>query len=250
MAKSGLEVLAIIPARAGSKGVPGKNLKSLGGKALIEWTFIEALKSKLVEKMIVSTDDENVANLALSYGIEVPFLRPAAISGDFATDVQYIKHALQYLEVNQNYVPDIVVRLPPTSPFRTFADIDVGIQHLISLGAAADSVRPIVEVSKHPYKFWEINKIDARYIDPLLSESFTGLKDAVNSPRQLLPKVYMHTGAMDVLWTETAHKYNSTSGPRVGYFFMDEARIINIDTHAEFEYAEFLISRRVSKNTG
>jgi len=114
-----MEILAIIPGRGGSKGVPGKNIKMLLGKPLIAWTIEEAKKSKYLTRIIVSTDSQEIADIAKQYGAEVPFLRLVEISGDLATDVEFLLHALDFLKEKENYEPEIILRLPPTSPLRT-----------------------------------------------------------------------------------------------------------------------------------
>lgn len=238
-----MEVLAIIPARGGSKSIPKKNIKLLAGKPLIAWSICEAKKSKFITRLIVSTDDPMIAELALSLGAEVPFLRPAQISGDLSTDVEFLEHALDFLKIKEDYEPEIVVRLPPTSPLRTAEHIDMGIEILISI-PEADSVRPITKALKHPYKMWKISE-DTRFIEPFLSKSITKMAEPYNSPRQLLPDVYVHTGAMDVMRLQTILKKHSTSGEKVAYFFMESEYSINIDEPLDFELAELLLNRKL-----
>jgi N-acylneuraminate cytidylyltransferase len=235
------EVLAVIPARGGSKGVPGKNIKPMLGKPLLAYAIEAAKQSKLITRILVSTDDEKIAEVAKSLRAEVPFLRPAEISKDLSTDVEFLNHALAWLKEKENYQPEIVLRLPPTSPLRTTAHIDEGIQTLIEGKDLFDSVRPIVEASKHPYKMWRVTD---RYIQPMFSSEVTGIKEPFNLPRQLLPKAFVHTGAMDVLWRTTLEKYQSTSGPRVGYFLMDAESSMNIDSPLDFLVSELLLSMR------
>jgi CMP-N,N'-diacetyllegionaminic acid synthase len=237
-----MEILAIIPARGGSKGIPGKNVKPLAGRPLIAWTIDAAKNAKHVTRTIVSTDDEGIATVARAHGAEVPFLRPADISGDLATDVEFLEHALTHLHDTEGYEPDIVLRLPPTSPLRTSEHIDEGIEKLLS-DDSLDAVRPIVEASKHPYKFWKISD-EETHLEPFLPSSFTGFNEPHNLPRQLFPKVYMHTGAMDVIRRDTVLKQKSTSGKKLGYFFMDAVDSINIDHPLDFEIAEILMSKR------
>lgn len=240
-----MEILAIIPARGGSKSIPRKNIKLLCGKPLIAWIIAAAKKSKLITRTIVSTDDEEIARVARVYGAEVPFMRPAEISGDLATDVEFLEHALVYLEQSEGYRPDIVVRMPPTSPLCTAAHIDEGIATLLNL-PDADAVRPICEVLKHPYKLWKLSE-GSPWLEPFLSKSFTGFDEAHNLPRQLFPKVYMHTGAMDVIRTRTICEQRSTSGKKTAYFFMKPEESINIDHPIDFEIAEILLKKRIEQ---
>lgn len=240
-----MEILAIIPARAGSKGIFGKNIKLIAGKPLIAWTIEEAKRSKLLTRVIVSTDSEEIAKVALKFGAEVPFLRPAEISGDLATDVEFLLHALDWLKEKEGYEPDIILRLPPTSPLRTAAHIDEGIQKLINT-PEADAVRPIVEVSKHPYKMWKIS-MDRKWLKPFLPKEFTNLDEPYNLPRQSLPKVFIHSGAMDVIRLKTIREQQSTSGKKLAYFYMRSEDSINIDQPIDFELAEILLKRRINK---
>jgi N-acylneuraminate cytidylyltransferase len=240
-----MEVLAIIPARGGSKGIPRKNIKPIAGKPLIAWIIAAAKSSKYVTRVIVSTDDEEIAAVAREHGAEVPFLRPAEISGDLATDVEFLTHVLEQLNESEDYEPQIVLRLPPTAPLATSEHIDTGIETLLA-DESLDAVRPIVETPKHPYKFWKIAK-DNTTLEPFLSKEFTGFDEPHNLPRQLFPKVHMHTGAMDVMRPRTILELKSTSGKRLGYFLMNPEDAINIDNPLDFEMAEILLRRRAGK---
>jgi len=239
--------LAIIPARGGSKGIPGKNIKLLAGKPLIAWTIEAAQKAVYLDRVIVSTDDEEIAKVARECGAEVPFLRPACISGDLATDVEFIDHALEFFEAQESFVPDIVLRLPPTSPLRTSEHIDTGIVTLVDT-EGADAVRPIVEVDKHPYKFWLKDDVDERFLKAFLTKEYTGFDEPHNLPRQLFAKVYRHTGAMDVVWVKTIKEQRSTSGKKLAHFPMSEEESVNIDNPIDFEIAELLMRKNKSSN--
>ncbi len=242
-ANKSYEALAVIGAREGSKSIPKKNIKPLLGKPLIAWTIEEAKKSKLLTRTIVSTDSEEIADVARRYGAEVPFLRPADISGDLSLGEEFLRHALDWLKAKENYEPDIVLRLPPTSPLRTAAHIDEGIQKLIDT-PGAHSVRPIIESPKHPYKMWKISK-DGQWLQPFLPRDFTKMKEPYNSSRQALPEVYIHTGAMDVMWLRTIRKLKSTSGEKIAYFYMKSEDSVNLDNEIDFLLAEILLKRRL-----
>jgi CMP-N,N'-diacetyllegionaminic acid synthase len=241
-----IKILAVIPARGGSKSVPRKNIKILAGKPLIAWTIEEAKKTRHPMRVIVSTDDKKIAAIAKKCGAEVPFLRPAEISGDLATDVQFLTHALDFLKEKEGFEPDIVLRLPPTSPLRTTAHIDESIDLLLS-DPEADAVRPITEAPKHPYKMWRVNK-DSPYLESFLPESFTNIKDAHNLPRQIFPVAYVHTGALDAMRPHTIRELKSTSGRNTRYFFMKPEDSINIDHQIDFAFAEFLMQKRIAYN--
>ncbi|MBI2055004.1 MAG: acylneuraminate cytidylyltransferase family protein [Candidatus Sungbacteria bacterium] len=241
-----MEILAVIPARGGSKGIPRKNIKLLCGKPLIAWTIEEAKKSKHLTRVIVSTDDEEIAEVAKRYGAEVPFMRPPEISGDLATDVEFLTHALDFLKEKENYEPEIILRLPPTSPLRTAAHIDEGIEVLLK-NPEADASRPMTEAPKHPYKMWRVSAEDERFVEPFLPKSFTQIDEPYNLPRQALPKAHIHTGAMDVMRLRTVREMKSTSGKKLAYFFMKPEDSINIDTPVDFELAEILLKKRIAQ---
>ena len=237
-----MEILAIIPARGGSKGIPRKNIKPIAGKPLIAWIIQAAKGSKYITRIIVSTDDNEIASVSKEYGAEAPFIRPKEISGDLSTDVEFLTHALKALKEKEGYEPDIVLRLPPTSPLCTRAHIDEGIKTLLD-DNSLDAVRPICEAPKHPYKLWKIGE-DGKHLEPFLPKSFTGHDEPHNLPRQLFPKVYIHTGAMDVMRLDTILKHKSTSGKRLGFFFMKHEDSVNIDSQLDFEIAEMLLRKR------
>ncbi|HBF67002.1 MAG TPA: acylneuraminate cytidylyltransferase family protein [Candidatus Magasanikbacteria bacterium] len=243
-----MNIIGVIPARGGSKGVPKKNIKPLAGRPLLAWTIDAARASRHITRLIVSTDSQEIADVARECGAEIPFLRPAVISGDLATDVQFLQHAIHFLKEKEGYEPDIVLRLPPTSPLRTAEHIDEGIEKLLAM-PYADSVRPITEAPKHPYKMWRIDE-NGIFLVPFLNKEFTGFDEPQNLPRQLFPKVYVHTGAMDVMRLTTLMDQQSTSGKKVGYFFMAPEDSINIDSSIDFEIAEILMKRRLGETRG
>lgn len=238
-----LQVLAVIPARGGSKGVPRKNIRPLAGRPLIAWMIDAAKGSRYVTRVVVSTDDDEIASVAREEGAEVPFLRPKEIAEDMSTDVEFLTHTLDMLRETEGYTPDIVLRLPPTSPLATSDHIDMGIETLLA-DESLDAVRPIIEAPKHPYKFWKISE-DRKTLQPFLSKEFTGFDEPHNLPRQLFPKVHMHTGAMDVMRPRTVLELKSTSGNRLGYFHMEPEASVNIDSLLDFEIAEQLMKKRL-----
>lgn len=239
-----MEILAIIPARGGSKGVPGKNIKQIAGKPLIAWTIGAAKESKHVTRVIVSTDDSEIAAVARKHGAEVPFMRPEQIAGDMSTDVEFLTHALETLKVTEGYEPDIVVNLRATAPLTTADDIDRGIEVMLA-DPHADAVRPIIESPKHPYKALTPSE-NGKYLESLIPESVTGYPAPHDLPRQLFPKAFIHTGAMDVLRPGTVLKLKSTSGNKLGFFHADPMNYVNIDNPSDFQLAEVLLTRRLS----
>ncbi|MEM2619603.1 MAG: acylneuraminate cytidylyltransferase family protein, partial [Candidatus Hadarchaeales archaeon] len=145
-----ISTLGIIPARADSKGVPGKNIRSLGGKPLIAYTIEAALKSD-IDRVIVSTEDERIAKVAIEHGAEVPFLRPKELAADDTPSISVLIHALKQLAEKEGYRPDVVAFLQPTSPFRTQEHINAGLELLSK--SEVDSVVGVCEVdaNSHPY---------------------------------------------------------------------------------------------------
>ncbi len=152
------EVLAIIPARGGSKGIPRKNIRSFAGAPLIAWSIAAAQQSNTVTRVIVSTDDEEIAAVARQYGAETPFLRPAEFAQDQTTDLPVFEHALDWLAAHEQYQPNVVVQLRPTSPVRPVGLVDDAVQLLLSR-AGADSVRGVVPAGQNPHKMWKIDPV-------------------------------------------------------------------------------------------
>src|SRR5689334_22636780 len=147
------EILALIPARGGSKGIPRKNIRLFSGSPLIAWSIAAARQSESVTRVIVSTDDEEIAAVARAWGAETPFLRPAEFSQDKTTDLPVFEHALKWLAENENYDPDVVIQLRPTSPIRPKTMVDEAVRILLE-HADADSVRGVVPAGQNPHKMW------------------------------------------------------------------------------------------------
>ncbi len=237
-------ILAIIPARGGSKGVPRKNLRKLLGKPLIQFAIEEAKKSKYIERTILSTEDEEIASIAKDLGAEVPFKRPEELAGDFVTDLPVFKHCLNWLEANEGYVPDIVVHLRPTAPLRRVKHIDDSIALLIK-NPEADSVRSVTDVEQHPLKMWKI--VDGRLV-PFIPEEVYGIKESYNMSRQKLPKAYKQNGAVDIVWRKTIIEKNSMTGDTIIPYIMDPWDSVNIDHEIDLLLAEQILkSRRMQK---
>lgn len=210
------DVLALIPARGGSKGIPRKNVLDIAGKPLIAWSIEHALRSARVHRVIVSTDDAEIASVAERWGAEVPFLRPAEIAQDLSPDIDTFRHALRFLAEREAYVPDVVVHLRPTGPVRRVEDIDVAIDLLLGR-PDADAVRSVSVVHQSPYKMWRL--VDDGTMEPLLR--VPGMVDAQSQPRQLLPLVHWQNGYVDVLRPRAVLEKDSMWGERVLPFVVD-----------------------------
>ena len=183
-------VLALIPARGGSKGLPGKNILPLAGHPLIAYSIEAARLAPGITRVIVSTDSQEIAEVARCYGAEVPFLRPAAYAADDSLDFDVFFHALNWLKENENYTPDLLVQLRPTSPIRYVADIENCLGRLAE-NPGADSLRIVTKAFHTPYKMWQLGE-DAQTMQPLLT--LPGTPDPYNQPRQSLPTVYWQIG--------------------------------------------------------
>ena len=232
------EVLAIIPARGGSKGIPRKNIKSFAGYPLIAYSIAAALQSELTTRVIVSTDDEEIAETARKWGAETPFMRPAELAADNTLDLPVFQHALTWLKENENYVPDIVVQLRPTSPARPRTLVDDAIRLLMDY-PEADSVRGVVPADENPHKMWRVDP-ETGYMSGLLTVE--GIDEPYNAPRQKLPPVYWQTGHIDAIRPErTFMAGNSMSGKKILPLFIDPQFTIDIDLPFDWERYEWMV---------
>jgi N-acylneuraminate cytidylyltransferase len=235
-------ILAVVPARGGSKGLPGKNMRLLAGHPLLAYSVQAALLSPSVTRVICSTDDEALAAVALQYGAEVPFMRPAHLAQDMSTDLEVFVHLLAELKQTKGYVPDYVIQLRPTSPLRRVADIEACIARLLS-EPEADSLRVVTESPLTPYKMWRLPSAnDSPFLQPLLPAP-VGYLEPYNEPRQRLPKTYWQIGTLDVIRTRTITELNSMSGSHILPFELEQALAVDIDDLASFEKAELLLKQ-------
>lgn len=231
------EVLAIIPARGGSKGIPRKNIKTFAGYPLISYSITAGLQSKYVTRTIVSTDDEEIAQVAREWGAEVPFLRPAELAQDKTTDLPVFQHALEWLKKNENYTPDLVIQLRPTSPIRPRACVDEAVELLLN-HPEADSVRGVVPSGQNPYKMWRVSTPD-QPMQPLLT--LEGVAEPFNAPRQILPPTYWQTGHIDVIRPQVISKQESMSGKTILPYLIDPRYTVDIDTPFDWMRYEWLV---------
>jgi N-acylneuraminate cytidylyltransferase len=231
------EVLAIIPARGGSKGIPRKNILDFAGYPLIAYSIKAGTQSQTVTRTIVSTDSNEIAEVARAYGAETPFMRPVEFAQDNTTDLPVFQHVLKWLEANEGYHPDIVVQLRPTSPIRPLTCVDDAVRVLIS-HPEADSVRGVVEAAQNPYKMWRIDPASGQ-MNPLIGVD--GITEAYNVPRQKLPLVFWQTGHIDAIRPEAILKKNSMSGSAVMPLVIDARYAVDIDTWADWTKAEWLV---------
>ncbi|MHC8605714.1 acylneuraminate cytidylyltransferase family protein [Arenicellales bacterium IMCC58067] len=226
-----MKILAIIPARGGSKGIPRKNIYPFCGKPLIYWTIQSAIQSEMISRVIVSTDDEEIADVARQAGAETPFMRTAELADDDVTDYPVIRDCVERLDREHHFLADLVVQLRPTSPLRPAGLIDQGINNLISCDNA-DSLRVVCEPQNNPFKMWSIA---GRFMTPLVK---TAVSEAYNQPRQLLPPVFWQIGTLDVIRKETIFEQNSLSGKNILPMIVSSDLAVDIDDLNSLKRAE------------
>jgi len=232
------ETLALIPARGGSKSIPRKNIVDFAGFPLIAYSIAAGLTAKSVTRVVVSTDDEEIAAVSRHFGAETPFLRPAEHSRDNTPDLPVFVHALEWLAENEGYRPDIVVQLRPTSPFRRVRHIDEAVYRLIER-PDADAVRTVCVPFQNPFKMWRIAP-DGLMI-PLGTELGIPV-EPYNQPRQVLPEVYWQTGYVDAAWADTILTKNSMTGAAILPLVIEPSDWVDIDSPEDWRRAERLIS--------
>lgn len=225
------KVIALIPARAGSKGVPNKNIRPLGGYPLIAWSIAAAKKSKLIDRVIVSTDSPEYAQLAINFGAEVPFLRPDEIAGDRSTDYDFIKHALDWFSANEDD-PEYIIHLRPTTPFRKPNLIDRAID-LFKMTPTATALRSVHEMSESAYKTFEI--CASGVLRPVGSDS-TEL-DAANNARQQFAPTYVGNGYVDILSTIFVRESHLIHGSAVLPYITPQ--VTELDAVSDFDQLEY-----------
>lgn len=227
-------IIAIIPARSGSKGVPDKNIKLLGGFPLIQWSIEACKKSKLIERVIVSTDSIEYKNLSESLGADAPFLRPEEISKDSSTDLEFVQHTLDWLDTHRSK-PDFLVHIRPTTPLRDPKVIDSAINQFISQPSYT-ALRSVHEMSETSYKNFEISK-NGTLVTVFDHKSDL---DASNLGRQFFPKTFIPNGYVDVLRTSFISEKNLLHGNKVMPFITKE--ICEIDSEEDFNFLKYQIS--------
>ena len=229
--QSGVAV-GIIPARGGSKAVPRKNLRCLGGLPLIAHSIISAKRALGLDRVLVSTDDGEIADVARSYGAEVPFLRPAELAADDTPDLPVFQHALGWLSEHEGYQPEFVIHLRPTQPFRPPTLIDE-VVHLLR-SRDVDCVKSLVPVAQHPHKMW---RLDAQGCPAPFQDTPLWRQLGPDCPRQVLEPVYWSAGLVDGIRSATILA-GSTIGNRVEAIFVDEELCAELDTPHHFVIAE------------
>jgi len=232
------ETLALIPARGGSKGIPRKNIRPFAGHPLIAYSIAAALQAETAMRVIVSTDDEEIASVARAWGAETPFMRPAELAGDDTGDLPVFIHALQWLAENENYRPDVVIQLRPTSPLRPRDCVDAAIRILLA-HTGADSVRGVVPAGQNPYKMWRLTQGEDGPMRNLLELEGTG--EPYNAPRQALPPVYWQTGHIDAIRASVILA-GSISGKTIYPLLINPRFAVDLDNLTDWVRAEGLVT--------
>ncbi|GAB4461220.1 MAG: acylneuraminate cytidylyltransferase family protein [Bacteroidales bacterium] len=225
----GKSVLAIIPARGGSKGIPKKNIKLLAGKPLIAWTIEEAKKSKYIDRLILSSEDDEIIKVAKDWGCEVPFVRPKELAMDDTPGVEPVLHAINILPEKYDYV----CLLQPTSPLRKAEDIDGCIEKCIYSNSL--SCVSVCEVEQHPYWMYEIDNEEK--LTPLFKNNI--------KRRQDLPRLYSLNGAIYFIKIDLIKIRKNFIDENTLVFIMNKQKSIDIDDYIDFKIAEILLNEEM-----
>lgn len=228
-------VLAVITARGGSKAVPRKNVLPLGGKPLIAWTIEAARAAKRIDRVILSTDDDEIAEIGRHFGCDVPFKRPAELAGDTSHHPEVMIHAAKFMadELGESY--DTIMCLQPTVPFRKPAHIDAAIETFFAAGA--DS---LISLKSQDYPPWWMFSLEGGRIRPAFD--YKPGVNVFNLERQEFPKVYRPNGAIYLTWTESLIQHRRLVNPDdCTYYIMQDVDSVDIDTFGDFAAAEAML---------
>jgi len=228
-----MKILGIIPARGGSKGIPGKNIKLLGGKPLLEFTVEAAKASKLLSRVILSSDDKEIIAVAKQLNLEVPFIRPSYLAQDNTPSIEVVKQALKFFEENGEKF-DAVCLLQVTTPFREHELIDSAIGKFIK--GNFDSLISVREVPAEYNPHWVFEEREGKL------KISTGENEII-SRRQELPKAYHRDGAIYIIRTSVILQNNSLYGKNIGFIDTTGSLFVNIDEPADWKSAEELLKK-------
>tara|TARA_B100000029_G_C17525080_1_gene941369 strand:+ start:87 stop:764 length:678 start_codon:yes stop_codon:yes gene_type:complete len=223
-----MKIIAVIPARSGSKSVKDKNIHPYKKKPLIYYSIKTAIKSKLIDRVFVSTDSEKYQKLSIKFGAEAPFLRPKNISKDNSTDLEWAKHIIEFLKKSENYSPDLIAHIRPTSPNRNVKIVDKGIKFFLNNINKANAMRSVSKMNQPPQKMFMLKK---KYLVGYFENSLKG--EYYNLPRQVYPTSYMPNGYIDIIKPSYFMKRNSIMGKKIIGFITPS--ILDIDTKEDFK---------------
>jgi CMP-N-acetylneuraminic acid synthetase len=233
-----MEILGLILARGGSKSIEKKNLAMIEDIPLVVRSINHAKKSK-INRIIVSTDDKQIADICKMNDVEVPFMRPSELAEDHILDWPVFVHALEHLKNVDNYIPDIIVHLRPTAPFRKEHWIDEAIELLIN-NPDADSVRSVSKPDKHPYRVFKIEKTG--FLDPIMKHEHP---EPYLVRRQDWPDMYFYNCVIDVTRPSTIFEKKSTTGDKILPYIIEPGDVLDIDSLREYEIAKLLIENKL-----
>ena len=231
--------IALIPARSGSKRLPNKNLKLLNGHPLLSYTINSAIKSSLFSEVIVSTDSEEIAEVAQSYGASVPLLRPSEYAQDLSCDINWVNHALKFLVQNSLEKVEFIAILRPTSPLRSKLTIAKALQ-LLEENSWADSLRAMQLTDKHPGKMWTLD--NENRAKPFLDQTQEH-PPTHDRPTQSLQKLWIQNASLEIARLKAVLETNSISGRSVLGYEMPGLEGFDINSPQDFEFLEYLISK-------
>jgi CMP-N,N'-diacetyllegionaminic acid synthase len=228
-------VVAIVPARGGSKGVKGKNLRSLSGRPLIAWAIVAGELAKRIDRVVVSTDSPEIAKVARAYGAEVPFLRPAQLATDASPDRDFVIHALDWFRANEGVEPDFLVHLRPTTPLRDPSHVDEAIERIVS-DEGATSLRSAHALAESPHKMFQIE-------DGYLTGFFPDDQrpEYYNLPRQQFPTAYQPNGYVDILRSRFVRSGASLHGTRMLAYVTPFT--VEVDRPEDLDHLEYMLQR-------
>ncbi len=233
-----MNIVAIVPARGGSKGVPGKNLRLLGGYPLLAYSLAAAVLSSRIRRVIVSTDSETIAAIAREYDAEVPFLRPPELAQDNSTDLDFMLHAIYWFQKHERAVPDYLVHLRPTTPLRDPQQIDAAID-VLQARPEATSLRSAHPAPESPFKWFRQDP--AGYFRSL----FDGISnEMLNNPRQAFPEAFIPDGYVDVVKPAVILASGLLHGEKMLGF--ESPRCTEVDTVTDLELLELELLQRGS----
>jgi CMP-N,N'-diacetyllegionaminic acid synthase len=237
-----MDIVGVIIARGGSKRIPGKNIKDFCGKPLIAWTIEEALKSRYMKRVVLSTDDPEIAHIGKAWGAEVPFMRPRALAEDLTPDLPVFSHLLTELASKEKSIPEMLTHLRVTGPLRTVDDMDKGIELLLQR-TDYDSVRAVIPAPLHPLKTY---KIEQGRLTAFIPESVYGIPEPYNAPVQSLPPAFASAGYFSAMWSKTVIEKNLMTGTQILGYVCDEKNATDIDTPFDWMIAEARMKERLS----
>lgn len=235
-------VLGLILARGGSQSIPKKNIALCAGKPLLYYTIQAALRSRLITRLCISTDSEEIASYARDNGVEVPYMQPSELATGTTPDLPVFQYAVKWFEENESYCPSVIVHLRPTTPLKKSDDIDRAIALLME-NPEAHSVRSVCEPMHTPFKMYRRVE-ESPYLRPILAREFPEVylqyPEAFNMPRQVLPTLWRHSGYVDSLRPDVI-RAGSMSGSNILPFEIEKWRDVDIDTKRDLIYAEIII---------